>query len=348
MERLKKILILSDCANDSMESFIDGIKSQCDYTVDNENSRVGGYNSLLNNALRYANYFLFPLRYLYHRKHYDYVMGWQQFYAIAMGFYCRLFHLQKYGKLVVINFTYKRKHGLAGDVFHWFMKYACNSRYIDFFHVPSNNYVKRMNYELGIPNVKFIVTQFGIDDILDRHKDAHTGLGDYVLSIGRSNRDFNWLVSVWRQDCLKRHRLVILSDVWTPKDALPGNVTWRNDINGMAQYAYFNDAQICVTPIADGEICSGDTVLLTSMMFAKAVVVTENSTLAEMYVRDGHNGLCVSRNIEATAKRLADLLEDRVECRRLGDNARRDYMDNFSRRSMGIAIMRHLLAVKED
>lgn len=330
---------MADCSNDGLQTFADGIRESVLCDVDDANSRRGGHKSLIDNLLRYADYFFLPLRCLSVRKKYDIILGWQQFHAIIMAFYCRLFRLKKHGLLVAVNFTYKRKPGLAGSVYQRFMRYSCNNVYLDYLHVPSYNYVERMHAELGIPREKFIVTGFGIDDIKNRYENAHTGLPDYCLSIGRSNRDFDWLVDVWRQDCLKDKRLVILSDVWSPSKPLPGNVTWRNDVIGQPQYAYFNDARLCITPIADGNICSGDTVLLTGMMFGKPVAVTSPSTLSEMYVRDNVNGICLTKNTAEAAKAISALLDDEEECMRLGSNARHDFLEKFSRKSMGRDIM---------
>lgn len=338
----KKVFIMSDCGNDSLGTFIEGIKEAVYCAVNGANCRRGGHKSLIDNLLRYANYFIFPIKCLSVRKRYDVVIGWQQFYAVTMAFYCRLFRMRKCGTLVAVNFTYKRKGGFLGGVYHRFMKYACDNVHLDYLHVPSRNYVERMVRELGIPKEKFIVTGFGVDDIAEKYADNHVGLGEFCLSIGLSNRDFDWLVGVWRQDSLKDRRLMILSDTWTPKGALPDNVTWRNDIHGEAQYAYFNDAQLCVTPIADGGVCSGDTVLLTGMMFGKPVVVTTPSTLSEMYVSDGGNGMCLSKDTATAARRIADLLDNDALRERLGMNARRDFLEHFSRRSMGREIMKQI------
>ena len=334
-----KILLMSDCADGSLKTFIDGIESSCPCYVKSRNSRWGGHNNIIFNILRYIGYFVLPFRCLFMYKDYDFILGWQQFHAIIQAFYLHLLHLKKSGKIVVVNFTYKRKSGVVGTLYHRFMRYTCNSHYIDYFHVPSNKYVERMEKELGIPKEKFIITGFGIDDIFQSKKNEHVNNGSFCLSIGRSNRDFDWLVDVWRQDCLKEKKLIILSDVWHPKDMLPPNVEFHNNVVGAPQYAYFNDAQICITPIADGGICSGDTVLLTGMMFGKPIVVTHPSTLAEMYVRDGENGLVIEKkDVQKAAQRIVELLDNPHECLRLSENARKDFLENYSRQNMGCKI----------
>lgn len=67
------------------------------------------YHSKVGTLIRYLIYFLYPLYFvLFHRKQYDMVIGWQQFYGINVAFWCRLFHLRKKNKLIVNTFIYKK------------------------------------------------------------------------------------------------------------------------------------------------------------------------------------------------------------------------------------------------
>ena len=56
------------------------------------------------------------------------VLCWQQFYGIAIAFFCRLFHLKKKYRLVIMTFIYKQKRGLPGKIFYHFVKYAITSQ----------------------------------------------------------------------------------------------------------------------------------------------------------------------------------------------------------------------------
>lgn len=171
-------------------------------------------------------------------------------------------------------------------------------------------------------------------------KDHKAPIQDFSLSIGRSNRDFDFLVKVWNQPCLKNSRLVIASDTWKPAGALPSNVIHRDDIKYDDSFAWFNSCNLCITPIEDSNICSGDTVLLTGMMFSKPSIVTAPSTLAEMYVRNQENGLCIPKNVEKAALMIAELLANKEQMAELGAKARKSYLDSFSRKSMGKALIK--------
>lgn len=334
-----KNIILSDCLPGEIMTLADGCNevSKEPFQILSSLSNYG-HGSIFLNLKRYVAYFIFPLRIFFWRKRYRIILGWQQFYVINLALFCRLFHVRKRNVLIVGNFTYKRKKGLLGTIYRWYMIYCCASKYIDYFHVLSYSYASICSKELGIDSAKFIVTGFGIPDVYEEKKDLKVPLSNYCLTIGRSNRDFEFLVDVWKQDCLKGRTLVIASDTWKPSTILPSNIIFRRDIGYEDSFAWFNNCDLCITSIDDGNICSGDTVLLTGMMFAKPVVVTAPSTLAEMYVRDGENGLCIPKNAEDAAIKIAALLADKDEMKRLGDSARSTYLKSFSRKSLGVAI----------
>lgn len=336
---LRNNVILADCQPKEIESFAEG----CNTIAKNPFKIISSisnweHGSILQNLRRYVAYFIFPLNIFFRRGKYEIILGWQQFYAINFALFCRLFHVKKQNVVGVVNFTYKRKKGLIGKLYHAYMKYSCNNNYVDYFHVLSHNYVSICSNELGIDASKFIVTGFGIPDTYEEMKDLKVPLKNFSLSIGRSNRDFNFLVKVWEQDCLKDKLLVIASDTWKPAFDLQKNIIFRNDIKYEESFAWFNNCDLCVTPIADGNICSGDTVLLTGMMFSKPVVVTCPSTLAEMYVKDGENGIYITKDAKDAAERISSLLENNEEMKCLGSMARKSFLLNYSRKSMGVAL----------
>ena len=59
------------------------------------------------------------------------LLCWQQFYGIAIAFFCRLFHLKKRFRLVIMTFIYKPRSGFAGRLFERFVRYAVTSDAVD-------------------------------------------------------------------------------------------------------------------------------------------------------------------------------------------------------------------------
>lgn len=338
---MKKLnIVLADCNPKEVITFTEG----CNTIITDSQFKIlssisnGSHKGFIKNFIRYLKYFTFPFLIFLKRKKYNIILGWQQFYAINIALFCRLFCVNKCNTIIVVNFTYKRKSGIIGKLYHSYMKFCCLNKYIDYFHVLSYNYVNTCNKELGIDKNKFIITNFGIPDTYEDKKSLKAPMKNYSLSIGRSNRDFDFLVNVWKQNCMKDKILVIASDTWKPAFKLPPNIIHRTDISSENSSEWFNNCDLCILPISDGNICSGDTVLLTGMMFGKTVVVTAPSTLSEMYVEDGVNGICIEKHVEKAALIIADLLDDDTKRCMLGNNARKCFLAKFSRRSMGIQL----------
>lgn len=336
----KTNIILSDCTPEEIETFTEGcntIFADSKFKIISSISN-GSHKGVVKNFLRYLKYFTFPFVVFLNRKKYNVILGWQQFYAINFALFCRIFNVKKTNTIIIGNYTYKAKKGLIGGFYYKYMKYSCSNKYIDYIHVPSFNYAERNSRELNIPINKFIIQQFGIADMSDSIDNIKAPMENYSLSIGRSNRDFDFLVKVWSQPCMENHVLVIASDTWKPSNNLPRNVIYRNDIKYKESFVWIKHSKVCITPIDDINLCSGDTVLLTGMMFAKPVVITKPSTLSEMYVEDGINGICVEKNIEKAALIISDLLNDDERRKTLGSNARKCFLDKFSRKSMGVQL----------
>lgn len=54
-----------------------------------------------------------------------------------------------------------------------------------------------------------------------------------------------------------------------------------------------------------------------------------------MYIEDGEDGRTKEKNEEVFSREIATLLNDKTECQRLGDNARKKYLAHFSRFQLG-------------
>ena len=75
------------------------------------------------------------------------------------------------------------------------------------------------------------------------------------------------------------------------------------------------------------------------------MVVTAPSTLSEMYVTDGMDGIYISKNADETAQKIASI--DDTVLKKIGDRARETYINRFSRRRMGFQMMSKMLAKEE-
>lgn len=331
-------MILADCRQEEVEDFASGLMdSTKEKFIVNSSISNWGRTGIFSNFKRYFKYFSFPFHIFCHRKEYDIIIGWQQFYALIFCFFCRLFHVKKTNIVAAVNYTYKEKDNIIGKLYRSFMMYIIQSEYLDYIHVPSYQYVDICCKALNADKSKFIVTTFGTPDLYEQYSKVMSPCKKpYVLSVGRSNRDYAFLINAWKGiDC----ELVIICDTFNEKtDNLPENIKIISDISGSKQYPYIANCEILILPIDDGTICSGDTVLLTAMSFKRPVVVTTPSTLAEMYIDNMADGICVEKDSIIFKRTITQLLNNSRQRIELGDNARTKYLNCFSRQSMGMKI----------
>ena len=129
--------------------------------------------------------------------------------------------------------------------------------------------------------------------------------------------------------------MIIASDTYRPRKVLPINVIHRTDIVGDMQFPYIVNCNLMIIPVDDGEICSGDTVLLKAMSYKKPVIVTMPSTLGEMYIDNNVNGILMEKDEKNFGQTIDELLNDKDKMRLLGNNARKTYSKKYSRLQMG-------------
>ena len=330
----KENIILSDCEEWKIEEFRKGVTRTANKEFSIISKICNGKRTLINNIYRYIIYIFWPFKIFLKRSQYDVIIGWQQFFTIFFCFYCNLFKVKKRNKVIIVNFTYKSKNGLKGKIYKKLMRFCLNPVYIDYIHVPSTNYAKQTSKEFNIDEKKFIVAHFGVEDMFERYNNLKGDNNDYTLALGRSNRDFDFLINEWKQ-IPDKYKLIIISDTYKTNEKIPNNITILDNVVGDKQYNYIINSKIMVIPIDDGNICSGDTVLLTAMSFEKLVVVKKSITLVEMYIENGVDGIAFEKRRGKIAKNILKILENKNEISTIGKNARKSFVDKYSRATMG-------------
>lgn len=332
-------IILADCEMQELDDFTKGLENSLLKKFKIKTNICNGGRNGWKNILRYFIYVIFPLKFFLNRKKYEYIIGWQQFFALFFVFYCNIFHVKKQNIVIACNFTYKKKNNIVGKIYKKLMSYIIKSKYLDYIHVPSKDYAIKCSKEFDVPLKKFIVTYFGLPDLYNKWKEAKCEYDNYFLSIGRSNRDYEFLIDIWK-DMPSKDKLLIICDELKTDIKLPKNIIIRRDITGENQYKYIINCNAMIIPIKDGSICSGDTVLLKGMSFYKTVIVTIPSTLAEMYIENGVDGICLEKSKEKFKKGLIELIDNKKELYKIGHNARKTFEEKYSRYKMGIDIGR--------
>lgn len=150
--------------------------------VSNEN-----HGGVLQKLIRYAKYFLVPMKIAKDHKNYNKVLAWQQFYGLILAFYFRMFHVQDVPEIVVLTFIYKPKKSFVGKVYDKFMRYIVTSGYIRYFVVFSESEKKRYADYFDVPEARFVFETLGYED---KTQEVPTCSSDnFYLAAGRSNRD---------------------------------------------------------------------------------------------------------------------------------------------------------------
>ena len=131
------------------------------------------------------------------------VLCWQQFYGIAIAFFCRLFHMKKKYQLVIMTFIYKQKKGLAGRLFYHFVKYAITSPYVDKIILTTQSERKKYQEIFGVDEAMFGFAKCGaIEYQPEEFDDNELKKKNYLFSTGRSNRDYSFLMQAIEGTCL--------------------------------------------------------------------------------------------------------------------------------------------------
>ncbi len=323
---MRENVALFDSSQQEAAEFIKGLQDETGESwraiVCNSNKgRKGLYN-----LIRYIKYFLFPFQIFCKRKKFKTIVGWQEFYGLVYAFYCRLFHVKKQNTLIIKNFIYKPKKGFVGKVYFRFMNYIVKSSYVDTYICASQTMVQYCCRVFGEKEDKFVFLPFGVNDFAAAYQPDAPAQNDYVLSLGRSNRDWQFLLEGAKD--LDVPVKIICDELHVP-DA-PKNVEILNSVWGEAAHSYIYHCKCMVIPIADGQIASGDTVLLMAMSFSKPIIITRPSCLADDYVTDGYNGLVIEKEPEQLQSAVKRIFEDAALYEQLSRNGRQHYLENHS------------------
>ena len=247
-----------------------------------------------------------------------------------------MFRVKKTNRIVVLNYTYKEKKGILSRPYKWFMRKCTNTKYLDYIHVNSCEYADYVSREFNYPRERIVAVPFGVMDEYRRWAkvDRPEGFEDkeYFLSIGRSNRDYDFLIDSWKGI---DYPLVIISDTYVNRTNNP-NIIIKNDITGEEQYPWIANCKAVIIPIENAHISSGDTVLLSSMSLKKIVLVSDPSTLSEMYIKSGENGLAFTKDKDSFKKLVLEAIQGKYDY--ICENARICFLEKYTREQMAKSI----------
>lgn len=288
-------------------------------------------------GMRFFKYFLFPLKILFIRRKYDLIIGWQQFYALNLVFWLRLIHAPKTAKIVVMTFIYKPKAGFLGWIYRLYMKFICDSIYIDKFIVFSREEVSFYSKELGIKSDKLQFLPYGEDFF---HNESDCQKGDYVFCAGRSNRDYDFLIKCFEGN---EKKLVIACDTLVRKTS--GNILILNNCFSSEMGSYMAKCFCVVLPLKNLKISSGQLVALQAMSLGKPIIATNAAGIAD-YIENEKSGFLINNDVESLQEKINLLYNDSEMYNRMSAYAKSCYQNNFTLEKMALNVVRVIEGLK--
>lgn len=286
------------------------------------------HGSAIQNMIRYLKYFLLPLSIFFRHKRYGRIIAWQQFFGLILAFYLKLFHQEKSITLVVMTFIYKAKPGFIGRIYDWLVRSAVKGIYIDKFVVFSSSEPAYYANYFGVSTNKFQVIHLGIEDERDSF-DCRIETPIYLLAAGRSNRDYDFLLSTFKST---EYSVKIVCDEYAGRPY--PNIVYDSDCHGR-DYLNLLAKSFCVlVPLNDSQISSGQLVFLQAMMFGKPVITTDTSTVKE-YIVHGENGLIIEKDPDAWRNAVGKLVNDHVLYGRISQAGRERFKSGYTLFQMG-------------
>lgn len=280
----------------------------------------------LSNIIRYLKYFLCPFSIFLDKEKYKNIIAWQQFYGLIYAFYCRLFHSKKYNKLVVMTFIYKKKDGMIGKIYYKFMKYIVQSKYIDKFVCFSKKECEDYSTIFNVPKEKFEFCTLGIEKI---NVEENVKNEKFILSCGRSNRDYEFLYETLKNT---EYNVRILSDECNLKNTK--NITIYNNVFGEEFYKMLSESYLVVIPLVNENISSGQLVVLQAMQMGKPVIVINSITIAD-YIQDGINGIIIEKDKDILLKKISELYKNTELYGKISLNEKKSSIEKFSVEALG-------------
>lgn len=276
---------------------------------------------IITEMYRYFLYFWFPLVILIKCRQCKNIITTQQFYGLIMAFYSKLFHLKKTYSLTVLTFIYKPKNSFLGNVYFRFIKYIVNSKYIDGIICYSEKEVGYYEALFGCKSGKFHFVQLGKSD---ESKSHILEKGDYLIAVGRSNRDYKWLISALTDT---NYKLVIVNDMFS-EQIKSDNIKVLKSCHEGEMLELMAKSFCVVVPLFDPNISAGQLVVLQAQNLHKPVIATESAGISD-YIKDGLTGLIIKKNKKDLMAAL-EKLSDNAVYTELSTNGYNSFMKNYS------------------
>lgn len=330
---MNRFLILTDFAVKPEWEFLAGFREVCGEEPD-VHSCTSNYlrRGIIDRIRRYLLYFTFPLSQLKYNGKYESIVGFQQFYALNLAFFMKLLGIRKRSRIYVMTFIYKDKKGLAGKLYRRYVKSIVTSGYVDRFFVSSSSEPAYYASLFGCREEVFVPCRLGID----RMEGIEPVKGSYFFAAGRSNRDYDFLISEFTSN---GRELTIVTD--EPLKSPVANISILGNCTGTDMFRKMAASYCVIIPLKDPNISAGQLVALQALQLGKPVIATRCPGLYD-YLEDGTTALLTDNTGEGLERCMKALADDSVYAR-LSKNARKAFNSRFSLKGQGAFVCKKCL-----
>lgn len=295
-------------------------------------SNAGAMTSKVKTLKRYLGYFAHSINVFIHRRKYDRIVAWQQYYGIIFAFLCAIFNVKKQNQLTILTFIFKEKSGLAGRIHHWFVKKAVESKYVDKIIVYSSSEVEYYKTIFNIDDEKIEFVPLGVERVTTKLQKSKLIDFDepFFLAVGRSNRDNEFLIDCFNEN---NKKLIILAD-HIPNVKINDNIKVFVGVGGKKYLELLNQCYAVTVAFKDENISAGQLVILTAMQFSKPVISTRSNTIGD-YIEHNKNALISSKEKAEFNAYIESLFNDKELYNRLSSGSIDVYNAKFSLTALG-------------
>ncbi len=326
---MSKFLLLTDFAVEQDWEFLTGFQEVCNETPEIHSCTSNFLRKgIIDRIRRYLLYFTFPLSQLRYNGQFEIIIGYQQFYALNLAFFMKLFGIRKKSRIYVVAFIYKeKKKGLIGKFYKRYVKSIVSSGYVDGFFVFSSSEPAYYASLFNAPKDLFIPCRLGIDKL----EGVLINKGDYFFATGRSNRDYSFIMSEFAKS---RRRLLIATD--EPIKPASDNIIILHDCSGIDMVTTMAGALCVLIPLKNPDISAGQLVALQALQLGKPVIATRCPGLSD-YLQDGTTALLMDNTHEGL-EGCIDKLSDESLYNSLSQNAKESFRKYYSLAGQGAFI----------
>lgn len=322
---MKENVVWCDFEPGETWDFIDGLNEVTNMSFVKEVFVNNKMSTKKDNLLRYLKYITFALSHFLNRKKYKTIVSWQQFYGLFFAFFCKLFHVKKVNKLVIMVFIYIPKKGFLGKIYKFFFSYILSSQYIDKIILNSTSEAKKYSKELNCEESLFTFVPLG-ENIKKTHEDVSFDSG-FLLASGFSNRDFDFLISTIKDT-------PYTTRIYGRENRICGNVILSDEIIGDKRCALYRKSKIVLVPLKENRE-SGQLTILHAMESGRPVIATNVDCMKD-YIIDGYNGFLCPNSVEQWLEKINLLYSNELLYKELSKNCINMYSKKHTRKAMGI------------